>query len=108
MTAYREKNNVKVLMPEPVASVVSIDTQDAPMKGNPDAKVTIVEFVDYRCGYCKKAAAAIGKVMEKFEGKVQVVYMDFPILGPDSRTIAEGEALRRKPGEILGIPRHGL
>lgn len=56
-----------------------------PVIGNPDGKITVVEFFDYRCGYCKRA---LQTVLDLVEGNpdVRVVFKEFPILGEDSMT----------------------
>jgi protein-disulfide isomerase len=51
--------------------------------GNPSGDVTLVEFFDYNCGYCKKALADVQTLM-KGDPKLRVVLKDFPVLGPDS------------------------
>jgi protein-disulfide isomerase len=51
--------------------------------GNPDGDVTLVEFFDYNCGYCKQSLASVSKLIEG-DPKLRVVLKDFPILGPDS------------------------
>lgn len=51
--------------------------------GNPDGTITMVEFFDFNCGYCKKAFEEIQKVI-KDEKDVKIVFYDMPILGPDS------------------------
>lgn len=51
--------------------------------GNASGDVTVVEFFDYNCGYCKKALADIQSMM-KSDPKLRVVLKDFPVLGPDS------------------------
>ncbi|MEM7742988.1 MAG: DsbA family protein [Pseudomonadota bacterium] len=51
--------------------------------GNPDGDVTIVEFLDYRCGFCKRAHPVIQEVVDR-DPNVRLVTKDFPILGPDS------------------------
>jgi protein-disulfide isomerase len=51
--------------------------------GNPSGDVTLVEFFDYNCGYCKKALADVQALM-KSDPKLRVVLKDFPVLGPDS------------------------
>jgi protein-disulfide isomerase len=51
--------------------------------GNPDGDVTLVEFFDYNCGYCKQSLASVAKLIEG-DPKLRVVLKDFPILGPDS------------------------
>jgi protein-disulfide isomerase len=51
--------------------------------GNPSGDITLVEFFDYNCGYCKKALADVQTLM-KSDPKLRVVLKDFPVLGPDS------------------------
>ena len=51
--------------------------------GNPDGDVTVVEFIDYRCGYCKKAHPEIQELLER-DPNVRLIVKEFPILGPDS------------------------
>ena len=50
--------------------------------GNPEGDVTIVEFFDYNCGYCKQSLANVAKLIDQ-DPKVRVVLKDFAILGPD-------------------------
>jgi protein-disulfide isomerase len=51
--------------------------------GNPKGKVTLVEFFDYNCGYCKRSLDDIAKLM-KTEPDMKLVLKDFPVLGPGS------------------------
>lgn len=51
--------------------------------GNPTGDVTLVEFFDYNCGYCKRSLADIRELI-KSDPKLRVVIRDFPVLGPDS------------------------
>ncbi len=51
--------------------------------GNPDGTVTIVEFMDYRCGYCRKAYGEVEDLV-KTDGNIRFVVKEFPILGDDS------------------------
>jgi protein-disulfide isomerase len=60
---------------------------DAPSAGNPKGDVTIVEFFDYNCGYCRKALSDIQTVL-KNDPNVRVVFKEMPILGPTSKTAA--------------------
>ncbi|MGF1501618.1 MAG: DsbA family protein [Paracoccaceae bacterium] len=53
--------------------------------GNPDGDVTIVEFLDYRCGFCKRVHPTVKQVLEA-DPNVRLVVKEFPILGPDSVT----------------------
>ena len=54
-----------------------------PVAGNPDGDVTLVEFFDYRCGYCKRVYPTIKKLIEE-DGNIRFVFKEFPILGPAS------------------------
>lgn len=51
--------------------------------GNPEGDITIVEFTDYRCGYCRKAFAEVEELV-KSDGNIRFVVKEFPILGEDS------------------------
>ncbi len=51
--------------------------------GNPDGDITLVEFVDYRCGYCKKAHAEVAELIQS-DGNIRYVLKEFPILGEQS------------------------
>ncbi|WP_422369742.1 DsbA family protein [Hoeflea sp.] len=51
--------------------------------GNPDGDITLVEFFDYNCGYCKRAMDDVVEII-KTDPDIRVVLKEFPILGPDS------------------------
>ena len=51
--------------------------------GNPEGDITLVEFMDYNCGFCKRAMEDV-TALTKADPKLRVVLKDFPILGPDS------------------------
>ncbi|MCS0505197.1 DsbA family protein [Ancylobacter mangrovi] len=52
---------------------------DAPVTGNPRGDVTIVAFLDYNCPYCKKSAPDLARVVKE-DGRIRLVYKDWPIL----------------------------
>lgn len=60
-----------------------IDPATSAILGNPQGDVTIVEFMDYNCGFCKRALEDV-RALAKEDPKLKVVIKDFPILGPDS------------------------
>ncbi|WP_413936490.1 DsbA family protein [Nitrospira sp. BLG_1] len=60
----------------------------SPVSGNPKGEITVVEFYDYRCGFCKRAAPAVTE-LQKVDPRVRVVYKDFPILGEASELAAK-------------------
>ncbi len=55
----------------------------SPVSGNTEGDVTVVEFFDYRCGFCKRALPAMEALLEA-DANVRVVWKEFPILGPVS------------------------
>ncbi len=59
----------------------------SPVSGNPDGDVTLVEFFDYRCGYCKRSLKPVMDLL-KSDGKLRIVWKEFPVLGPVSRFAA--------------------
>src|SRR5258706_1924636 len=62
------------------------DTRD--FVANPDGKITVVEFFDYRCGYCKLAAPQVVDLIEK-NPDIRFVFKQFPIFGEVSDTAAK-------------------
>ncbi|WP_375227560.1 DsbA family protein [Roseobacter sp. S98] len=51
--------------------------------GNPDGDIVLVEFMDYRCGFCKRAFGEVEKLLES-DGNIRFVVKEFPILGEQS------------------------
>ncbi len=55
--------------------------------GNPDGDITVVEFIDYRCSYCKKAHAEVHDLVTQ-DGNIRYVVKEFPILSEESVSAA--------------------
>ena len=51
--------------------------------GNPEGDITLVEFLDYRCGYCRRAFPEVEQLIE-LDGNIRLVIKEFPILGEES------------------------
>lgn len=60
----------------------------SPVVGNPDGDVTLVEFFDYRCGYCKQVAPSLAELIHQ-DGDLRVVMKELPILSPESMVAAQ-------------------
>lgn len=71
---------------------------NAPVIGNPDGDVTVVEFFDYNCPYCKRAAPIVKGVIAG-DGNVRVVYREWPILGEGSVFAARAALAARNQGK---------
>ena len=67
---------------------------NAPVKGNPDAAVTMVEFGDFLCGFCGRFAEdTLPTLLEEYGDDVRFVYMNYPVIDPQgSRLIASAAA----------------
>ena len=72
--------------------------QNAPIFGNLDGSVTLVEFFDYNCGYCRRAAPEVKAVLEANKD-VRIIYREFPILGPGSEVAARASLAARNQGK---------
>jgi protein-disulfide isomerase len=72
----RTAAHVKVTLEAPRMNIVS---SGHPWTGGKDAKVTIVEFSDFQCPYCRSAEPVLKQVRSKYGDKVKFVYMDFPL-----------------------------
>ncbi|RYI03277.1 MAG: DsbA family protein [Acetobacteraceae bacterium] len=67
--------------------------------GNPQGDITLVEFMDYRCGYCRKAYSEVDQLI-KSDGQIRFVVKEFPILGDASMLSAQfAIALRQLHGD---------
>jgi protein-disulfide isomerase len=62
--------------------------------GNPEGDITMVEFLDYRCGYCKKAHPEVNALLET-DGNIKLIVKEFPILG-EASVLASRFALATK------------
>ncbi len=75
-------------------------TPGDPVAGNPDGDVTLVEFYDVRCPYCRRMLPAMAELL-RHDPKLRVVYKDIPILGPGSAIGARAALAAGKQGAYL-------
>ncbi len=78
------------------------DSSNGAVIGNPQGKVTLVEFFDYNCGYCKKSLDDVSQLL-KTEPELRVVLKDFPVLGAGSLEAAQiaGGVRRQLKGDAF-------
>ena len=69
--------------------------------GPADAPVTVVEFFDYRCGFCKRSTSWALGLPEQYDNKVRVVFKEMPILSPESEKAALAAIAAGKQREKL-------
>jgi protein-disulfide isomerase len=71
---------------------------DAIVAGNPNGDVTIVEFFDYKCGYCRKIVPELSQLIKQ-DGNIRLVMKEFPILSRDSEMAARAAVASVKQGK---------
>ncbi|MCY4335869.1 MAG: DsbA family protein [Litoreibacter sp.] len=71
---------------------------NAPVLGNPDGDITVVEFFDYNCGYCRRVFPNVKALMEE-DTNIRVVMREWPILGEESVFAARASLASRKQGK---------
>jgi protein-disulfide isomerase len=74
----------------------------APTRGNPRGDVTIVEFFDARCGFCKQMHPALEALLRR-DGNVRVVMKDLPVLGPNSMLAARALLASHRQGRYAAL-----
>lgn len=91
-----------------------LNDPDAPVGGNPKGDVTIVAYLDYNCPFCKKSAPDLDRIVKE-DGKIRLVYKDWPILFPTSPYGAKLALAAKYQGKyeiahhaLMGIPGHGI
>lgn len=72
----------------------------SPVAGNPMGDVTIIEFFDYKCPYCKRVTPALTELLEADKG-IRIVFKEFPILGQSSVTAARAALAAGKQDRYL-------
>jgi len=90
-THLRDQAKVAVLLGPPRVQVAG---DPARVRGNPKAKVMIVEFSDFQCPYCRQAEATVKSVLAKHEGIVAVSYRDMPLTSLHPMAFGAAEAGR--------------
>jgi protein-disulfide isomerase len=75
----------------------------SPVGGNPEGDITLVEFFDYRCGYCRRVVGSVRALVEQDED-LRVVFKEFPILGEDSVRASRAALAAERQG--LYLPLH--
>lgn len=68
--------------------------------GNPEGDVTLIEFFDYTCGYCRRALADVEKLVET-DGNLRIIYKEFPVLGPVADFASRAAIASTKQGKYL-------
>ena len=95
----REQAGVQIYLLPPR---VEVGHDPSRVRGNPDAKITIVEFSDFQCPFCLKAHATIQELLSKYGDTVKLAYRDFPLrqIHPDAHGAAEASRCAGEQGKF--------
>ena len=77
---------------------------NAAVAGNPNGDITVVEFFDYNCGYCKRAFADVAKLVEK-DKNIRVVFAELPIIRDESEPVSRIALAARLQGKYWEVHR---
>jgi protein-disulfide isomerase len=81
--------------------VVEVSAAGRPARGPDKAPITIIEFSDYQCPYCKRAHVTVEQVMQTYGDKVKLVYRDYPLpFHENARPAAEAAACANAQGKF--------
>jgi protein-disulfide isomerase len=82
-------------------SAKKIDVTDAPMKGSPTAKITLVEFADYECPHCRRFQPVLHQILDEFRSDVKLYFKHYPLpQHTNARLAAEAAVAAQKQGKF--------
>jgi protein-disulfide isomerase len=90
----RGQSKVTVLLQEPTSVRYDVSGDRGFSRGSKDAPVTIVEFSDFQCPFCKTATTTLKQVLDKYPGKVLLVFRDYPLVSLHPQAPKAHEAAR--------------
>jgi protein-disulfide isomerase len=98
----RAKSKVEVLLKAPVAFRATLDLDGTPVRGPEKAKVTVVEFSDFHCPFCKRVQPTLTELLAKYPNEVRLVYKHMPLdqLHPQARRAAEASWCAQQQGKF--------
>ncbi|MCC4300093.1 DsbA family protein [Aurantimonas coralicida] len=91
-----ETNELQIVIAERSEEI--FNDPASPVVGNPQGAVTLVEFFDYNCPYCRNATPVLAEA-EEANDELRIVYKEFPILGPGSEFAAQAALASQKQGK---------
>jgi protein-disulfide isomerase len=102
VATLRGKASVDVRLEPPPAFRAAVNIDGAPVRGDVNAPVTIVEFSDFHCPYCRAVQPTLLQVLAKYPGKVRLVYKHFPLdsLHPQARRASEASWCANEQGRF--------
>lgn len=100
--SLRSQAKVLVRLQPPPVVRLDVPISGAPIRGAANAPVTLVEFSDFHCPFCKQVLPTLTQLLARYPGKVRLVFRDFPIdsLHPQARRAAEAARCAQDQGKF--------
>lgn len=98
----RANARVEVSLEAPAPFRATLDIEGAPIRGAADAPVTIVEFSDFHCPFCRSVQPTLTQLLERYQGKVRIAYKHLPLdaLHPQARRASEASWCAGQQGKF--------
>jgi len=98
----RSQAKVTIYLKAPPILRADVKVDGAPFKGDENAPITIVEFTDFHCPFCKRALPMLDQLLSRYGEKVKLVFKDFPIdrLHPSARKAHEAARCANEQGKF--------
>jgi protein-disulfide isomerase len=100
--SLRSQTNIVINLKPPPIYRAPVSADGAPIRGSANAQVTIVEFSDFHCPYCKQVQPTLKRILTEYGDRVRLAYRDFPLdqLHPSARTAAEAARCASDQGKF--------
>ena len=102
ISSLRSQANVVIHLEPPPIYRVELSVEGAPIRGSGQAAVTIVEFSDFHCPYCRQVQPILTRLLSDYGDRVKLAYRDFPLdrLHPRARKAAEAARCANEQGKF--------
>lgn len=101
LAEIRKKARIVISLPDPIAPTINV-SNEGPSKGGPlNSAVTIIEFSDFQCPYCKQAADTLREVLKAYGDDVRLVFKHLPLpIHPDAFPAAQASVCAAAQGKF--------
>lgn len=102
LKSLRAAAKISVFLTPPPVFRSEVSVEGAPVRGNVNAPVTIVEFTDFHCPFCRKVQPVLDELTKRYGSKIRLVFRDFPLdsLHPHARAAAEASRCAVEQGKF--------
>ena len=101
MKAQRPQRPPEVPLEERIKNAIKVPINNAPVKGSPNAPVTLVIFSDFQCPFCKRVLPTLGQIEKEYSGKVKMAFRNNPLpFHPNAMPAAKAAMAANEQGKF--------